>query len=261
MLSRRGAEATTEQILLDLPQTHTALLATHGFFAEPRFRSVFHLDDSFFRHDLTKSRATPGARNPLVLSGLVMAGANRRVAFNKNGTPEGDAGIMTAEVIAGLPLENLELAVLSACETGLGEVAGGEGVFGLQRAFHMAGVHSTVASLWKVDDAITQELLVGFFENHWRKGMSKIEALRQAQLSVRRGAADRFQPYYWAAWVLSGDPGDLSDEGIGLSVLISVFATLVLVLFLVWWLRRPISRFIWHRCRRETPSFPRSNEA
>lgn len=101
--------------------------------------------------------------------------------------------------------------VLSACETGLGEVAGGEGVYGLQRAFHLAGVQTTVASLWQVDDEITQELLTQFFENLWHKGLGRLEALRQAQLAVRHGEGNRAQPRYWAAWVLSGDPGNLGD--------------------------------------------------
>jgi hypothetical protein len=125
--------------------------------------------------------------------------------------PQGDGGILTAEAIAGLPLEDLEVAVLSACETGLGEAAArGEGVFGLQRAFHLAGAQTTVASLWKVDDQVTQELLTKFFENLWHKGMGRLEALRQAQLAVRKGEGNRSHPRYWAAWVVSGDPGDLT---------------------------------------------------
>jgi CHAT domain-containing protein/tetratricopeptide (TPR) repeat protein len=206
---RRGTEANTAQLLQDLPQARYALLATHGFFADPQFRSVFLLDEAAFRHQGREGRAAPGARNPLVLSGLVLAGANQQPAGNAEGIPEGDGGILTAEMIASLPLQHLELVVLSACETGLGEVAGGEGVYGLQRAFHMAGAQTTVASLWQVDDDITQELLTRFFENLWHKGLGRLEALRQAQLAVRRGEGNRAQPRYWAAWVLSGDPGDL----------------------------------------------------
>jgi hypothetical protein len=115
-------------------------------------------------------------------------------------------------MIASMPLEHLELVVLSACETGLGEVAGGEGVYGLQRAFHMAGARTAVASLWQVDDEITQELLTRFFENLWHKGLGRLEALRQAQLAVRRAEGNRAHPRYWAAWVLSGDPGHLDSS-------------------------------------------------
>jgi CHAT domain-containing protein/Tfp pilus assembly protein PilF len=209
---RRGAEASTVQLLQDLPQARYALLATHGFFADPEFRSVFLLDEAAFRHQQGEGRATPGARNPLVLSGLVLAGANQLPAANAEGMAAGDGSILTAEMIASLPLEHLELVVLSACETGLGEVAGGEGVYGLQRAFHMAGAQTTVASLWQVDDEITQELLTRFFENLWQRGLGRLEALRQAQLAVRRGEGNRAHPRYWAAWVLSGDPGDLGSS-------------------------------------------------
>jgi CHAT domain-containing protein len=208
---RRGTEASTAQLLRDLPRARYALLATHGFFADPEFRSVFVLDKAAFRHQGREGRATPGARNPLVLSGLVLAGANQPPAASAEGLSAGEGSILTAEMIASLPLERLELAVLSACETGLGEVAGGEGVYGLQRAFHMAGAQTTVASLWQVDDEITQELLTRFFDNLWHKGMGRLEALRQAQLAVRRGEDNRAHPRYWAAWVLSGDPGDLGS--------------------------------------------------
>ena len=83
-----------------------------------------------------------------------------------------------------MDLEGCELVVLSACETGLGRVAGGEGVMGLQRAFHMAGARSVVASLWRVDDAATLELMESFYRHLWSDGLPKVEALRRAQLDV-----------------------------------------------------------------------------
>ena len=91
---------------------------------------------------------------------------------------------MTAEAIAGLPLQDLDLVVLSACETGLGLVGGGEGVFGLQRAFHLAGAHNVVASLWKVDDDATAALMAIFYDQLWRQDKPPIEALRAAQLAL-----------------------------------------------------------------------------
>jgi CHAT domain-containing protein len=110
------------------------------------------------------------------------------------------------------------LAVLSACETGLGEVAGGEGLLGLQRAFQVAGAHSVIASLWKVDDERTRALMTRFYENLWRKNQPPAQALREAQLSILhddldRGGLkredepnrDRLPPYHWAAFVLSTD--------------------------------------------------------
>jgi CHAT domain-containing protein len=234
VLKLTGNEASTAQVLAELPKARWAHLATHGFFADPKFRSALQLDEKAFERQqffLTGERTTVAGRNPLVLSGLVLAGANLPRETDEFGIPRGDGGILTAEAIAGLPLGNLELAVLSACETGLGEVAGGEGVFGLQRAFHLAGAHTTVGSLWKVDDEVTRQLMTAFYNNMWQKGMGKLEALRQAQLSILKvegasasirgpGAQNRKRPAVspdqrpdprlWAAWVLSGDPGTLT---------------------------------------------------
>jgi CHAT domain-containing protein len=130
---------------------------------------------------------------------------------------------LSGEEVASLDLRRTELVVLSACETGIGKVAGSEGVFGLQRAFAMAGSRSVVGSLWKVDDSATQILMTEFYRNLWEKKLNKLEALRQAQLAMLkryspgerrlRGAemVDEGQPpagnspYYWAAFVLSGD--------------------------------------------------------
>jgi tetratricopeptide (TPR) repeat protein/CHAT domain-containing protein len=201
-----GTAASTAGLLRALPRARWAHIATHGFFADPAVPSVLRPDPQLFARP-GGDRAAPGARNPLVLSGLVLAGANRPSA-DSDATAHDDLGILTAEAIAGLPLQGLELAVLSACETGLGTVAGGEGVFGLQRAFHLAGAHTVVASLWKVDDAATRKLMRLFYSNLWEQGMTAAEALRQAQLTMLNeavGIGDR--PCFWAGWVLSGDPG------------------------------------------------------
>jgi CHAT domain-containing protein len=201
-----GAAASTAGLLRALPEARWAHIATHGFFADPAVPSVLRPNPKLFSLS-GQDRAAPGARNPLVLSGLVLTGANRSSA-NIDATAHDDLGILTAEAIAGLPLQNLDLVVLSACETGLGRVAGGEGVFGLQRAFHLAGARTVVASLWKVDDATTGKLMRLFYSNLWERSMPAAEALRQAQLTVLGEAvASGDQPYYWAGWVLSGDPG------------------------------------------------------
>ncbi len=127
-----------------------------------------------------------------------------------------------------MDLSGLELAVLSACETGLGTVAGGEGLLGLQRAFQIAGARSVIASLWSVDDRATQILMGDFYKAAWDpKGVAgKAEALRRAQMAMLNGKAEggtvrgvslkpevikdmakggRVPPFYWAAFVLSGD--------------------------------------------------------
>jgi CHAT domain-containing protein/tetratricopeptide (TPR) repeat protein len=184
--------ASVSRIFSELPDTRWVHFATHGFFADPGFRSALRLDEKAFgERELSGSREriTVGARNPLVLSGLVFAGANLPREADEFGIPQGDGGILTAEAIAGLPLGNLELAVLSACETGLGDVAGGEGVFGLQRAFHMAGAHIVVASLWKVDDQATTALMKLFYDQLWTKKKPPLAALREAQLLLYRNPA------------------------------------------------------------------------
>jgi CHAT domain-containing protein len=189
VLALTGREAGTMRVLSELPQARWTLIATHGFFADPKFRSALQLDKSNFAPGLGGiglDRVAPGARNPLVLSGLVLAGANLPMLKDGDGLPRGDGGILTAEAVAGLPLQNLELVVLSACETGLGEVAGGEGVFGLQRAFHTAGAHDVIASLWRVDDEATAALMRLFFRKLWIEGKPPLAALREAQLFVYR---------------------------------------------------------------------------
>ena len=146
-----------------------------------------------------------------------------------------ERGILTGEQLIDLDLSGLELAVLSACETGLGDVAGGEGVFGLQRAFHSAGATNVVASLWKVPDASTAALMALFYHKLWDKNLAPVEVLRQAQLElyknpakipelaegfrgtfkdvpgapdteVKPGKDGKAHPLLWAAFILSG-PG------------------------------------------------------
>jgi CHAT domain-containing protein/tetratricopeptide (TPR) repeat protein len=177
---RTGAEATTTRLLADLPRARWVHLATHGFFADAHLRSVLRLSEQEYSRGWRGEKIGVGARSPLVLSGLVLAGANLQV---KDAAKE-DGGILTAEAIAGLNLDGLELAVLSACETGLGEVAGGEGVFGLQRAFHSAGCKNVIASLWQVDDEATAALMGLFYHQLWVDKRPPLEALRQAQLTL-----------------------------------------------------------------------------
>jgi CHAT domain-containing protein len=209
-------------------------LATHGFFEPPpentrtRQRSFDALSVEYRTYD----------RNPMLLSGLLLAGANRTPAD----------GVLSAEEVCDLDLRGCELVVLSACQTGLGKVASGEGVLGLQRGFHEAGARSLAVSLWSVSDAATSVLMEEFYTNLWQKKLPRLQALRQAQLTVlgdpervearrrelraelakrgiaadvleRRGLAPRAvkveadepgghrrsHPAWWAAFILSGD--------------------------------------------------------
>ena len=229
-VQRLEAGAASEAALRDrLPGARFVHLATHGFFADEVFRSAFHIDPTretirLGGVDLLGRRSTVTSRNPLILSGVVLAGANRP----HDPLAGGDDGIMTAEEVADLDLGANELVVLSACETGLGEVAGGEGVLGLQSAFHLAGARSVVASLWKIDDDATRAIMREFYAALWRDSppAGKAQAIRRAQRamirgydpaarSIPRGIAgfDRpvtrpgkpLHPYYWAAFTLYGD--------------------------------------------------------
>jgi tetratricopeptide (TPR) repeat protein/CHAT domain-containing protein len=221
------AEATEAAVRKQAPVHRYLHFATHGYFAPRELRSALA--------DVSRSQVASAGNlfgttgvagfHPGLLSGLVLAGANRPLDVDR------DDGILTALEVEALDLAGVELATLSACETGLGEQAGGEGLLGLQRAFQVAGAHSVVAGLWQVDDAATRQLMVLFYDNLWRKKLPRLEALRQAQLwmlkegdawmrkeGISRGMVDvrvprerladadgRLPPYYWAAFTLSGD--------------------------------------------------------
>ena len=127
------------------------------------------------------------------ISGIALAGANVRKG-------QLDDGILTAYEASALDLQGTELVVLSACETGLGEVKAGEGVYGLQRSFLVAGANALIMSLWKVDDEATQLLMTTFYSN-WTKTGNKLKAFKQAQLQLM---AKYKEPYYWGAFVMMG---------------------------------------------------------
>lgn len=224
-----GDVATEAAFRAEAPQFRNLLLATHGYFAPPEVRSALsrNLGEAAGFEGLS-SRQSLAGYHPDLLSGLVFAGAN-------DAPEEGDDGILTAAEVRTLDLRRTDLVVLSACESGLGPTAGGEGVLGLQRAFQIAGAKHVVASLWKVDDQATQKLATEFYINLWQKKLPPSEALRQAQLkmlvayrptvgNLRAGFEDAsfdetalaaarkkiqageamVPPFYWAAFVLSG---------------------------------------------------------
>jgi CHAT domain-containing protein/tetratricopeptide (TPR) repeat protein len=184
VIELRGRAAGAQQLLAHLPQARVAHLATHAFFAAPGSEERKHLyvPGDFLTVGLGE-RVGIAARHPLTQTGLVLAGANCTAKAGDCG------GILSAEALAGLPLDNLELAVLSACQTGLGEINAAEGVFGLQRAFHLAGTRTVVASLWKVDDEATAALMNVFYHQLWVEKQPPLQALRRAQLALRRHPA------------------------------------------------------------------------
>jgi CHAT domain-containing protein/Tfp pilus assembly protein PilF len=214
----KEAGATVAEFRRLAPDCRYLHLATHGLFAPPSIKSAEHSISPDARSSGSTRLATREAQvvgyAPGLLSGLAFAGAND--------PPQADRedGILTSDEIASLPLEGVRLVVLSACETGLGATAGGEGLLGVQRAFQVSGAGTTIATLWAVEDLATRVVMERFYENLWEKGLPRLDALREAQLYVLnnpdklRGGTIvetdsptklRASPQLWAAFILSGD--------------------------------------------------------
>jgi CHAT domain-containing protein/Tfp pilus assembly protein PilF len=197
LTGRRATKAAVAR--LDAPRM--LHIASHGFFLEDRGREG------------APAQAAPaGARasdvsapieNPLLRSGIALAGANL-------GHDVGGDGILTGLEASGLNLWGTQLVTLSACDTGVGEVRNGEGVYGLRRAFLLAGTETLVMSLWPVSDYIARETMVTYYAG-LRAGLGRGEALRQAKLAMLKRKV-RQHPFYWASFIQSGEWASLDGK-------------------------------------------------
>ncbi|WP_375480518.1 CHAT domain-containing protein [uncultured Nostoc sp.] len=189
-------EAKAISILLKVkPLTGTK--ATEGAVKQINSPKILHIaTHGFFENTLQTAEQTTLNDNPLLLSGLVFAGLKPRQSG-------GEDGILTALETTALNLTGTKLVVLSACDTGLGNISAGEGIYGLRRALVIAGSESQMISLWKVADDATKDLMVAYYKKLLQnKGRS--DALHQTQLEMLGG--EKYQhPYYWAAFIPSGD--------------------------------------------------------
>jgi CHAT domain-containing protein/tetratricopeptide (TPR) repeat protein len=196
-----GSEASETAFKLLAPGHRVLHAATHGFFLGEACPSALDRPAGFGLDGLP---ADVVGENPLLLSGLAFAGANLR----EHAGPDEEDGILTAEEIASLDLSSVEWAVLSACDTGVGEVRAGEGVFGLRRAFQVAGARTLIMSLWPVEDEVTRAWMQELYTNRFVKGMTTIDSVHQASLALltqRREAGLSTHPFYWAGFIASGD--------------------------------------------------------
>jgi CHAT domain-containing protein/tetratricopeptide (TPR) repeat protein len=202
LLRLTGADASPEAFERYAPGKRVLHVATHGFFLEGSCQSAVQLRLDANKQDENSLPAT--AENPLLLSGLAFTGANRRASAQADQTD----GILTAEEIAGINLEGVDWAVLSACDTGVGEIKVGEGVFGLRRAFQVAGAKTVIMSLWPVEDETTRQWMGTLYREHFLNGNDTGESVRAASLLVlrqRRAKHQSTHPFYWGAFIAAGD--------------------------------------------------------
>ncbi len=189
-------ESALEENVKQIRNPRVLHIATHGYFKE--ITQHINIEDdnmalkAYYSIDL----------DPLLGSCLFLTGAQRALNNLYDYNASFDDGILTAYEILNMNLDSTQLVILSACETGLGELKDGQGVYGLQRAFHIAGAKQLIMSLWKVDDHVTQILMTEFY-NRWLSGLSVKESLRLAQDHVR-SYPQYSRPFYWGAFVVSG---------------------------------------------------------
>ena len=182
-------EKATERNIKKVARPALLHLATHGYFlpdVPPASERIFGIEPQ------------QAMTNPLLRSGLLFAGADKTIQNLDSLSGETDDGILNAYEASMLDLSGTDLVVLSACETGLGEIRNGEGVYGLQRSFQLAGASSVMISLWQVSDVVTQKMMTLFY-TYWLQTGDKQKALLQAQREIKKKYP---APFYWGAFIL-----------------------------------------------------------
>jgi len=189
-----GAQARKQTLMHDVANGDVVHLSTHAFATQARCAHA--------RADSRGVSIAAGGDEPEENAALALAGANRYFAA-------GDTdGILSSTEVVTLPLSHTRWVVLAACDTGLGRFVAGEGVFGLRRGFRLAGARTVLMSLWNVNDAATGALMQALYAARWQKKLDTPDALAAAQLAVlaaRRARGESTHPYYWGAFVASGD--------------------------------------------------------
>jgi CHAT domain-containing protein len=203
---KTGAAASETAFKRDAQGHRILHLATHGFFLDGHCASVLDFSRGVAGLATAEHAKAPGVsgESPLLLSGLALAGANHR---SEAGATEDD-GILTAEEIAALDLSGVEWAVLSACDTGVGEIKAGEGVFGLRRAFQVAGARTLIMSLWSVEDESARAWMKALYTARLKEHLDTASSVQAASLVVlkeRRAKKQSTHPFYWAGFVAAGD--------------------------------------------------------
>src|SRR4029434_6482805 len=205
LLTKRQA---TKAALSQMRSPRLLHIATHGFFLEDQNltsageRGARAITDDPERALQGLAGRGAGVENPLLRSGLALAGANE--------DKEDDNGILTALEVTGLNLWGTKLVTLSTGDAGVCEVRNGDGVHGLRRALVLAGAETQVMSLWAVSDLATRELMVAYY-GKLRQGQGRGEALRRVQLEMLKNV-NRRHPYYWASFIQSGEWANLEGK-------------------------------------------------